>query len=97
MGNSMCFRFFFLGEPRRRYLCQHIENEFEIGHIVPEILFLQAFQGFVFLHGQSRPRFRHVVCEYCVFEIRFHAAGAPFVGELLSDLDGAEPLTDPLV
>ena len=86
-----------LGKLRGRGFGQHIQHDLQCAHVVPEVFLFETFQVFVLPGGHAGPGLCDLVGEDGVFHALLHAAGIPFIGQFFANLDGLQPLVDPLV
>lgn len=88
-------RLLFFGNFGRGSLGKHVQHQFEVGHIVAQILGFQTFVLLVLPRRHARPTLRDNVGQDRVLLPPFHTAAFPFIGLLLAYLDGFQPLVDP--
>ena len=75
---------------------QNVEGKFDDGHIVPQVLFLEALVMLVLPRGHSAPGFGNDVGEGCIL-LTLNTTPLPFVGELFANLDTLDALVNPFL
>ena len=76
-----------LGKLGRSGLSKHIEYQFQRGHVVPQIFFLQSFEVLILPCGHARPRFGDLIRQDSVFHAFLNATVLTFVGQFLAHLN----------
>ena len=82
---------------RDRSLCQRVQRQLNVGHIVTQIFLLQAFIVLVLSGCLATPTLRDGVCKRCILLTFGHACSVPFIRQFLPDLDAAQSLVNPFV
>ena len=85
------------GNLRSGRFAQHGEDEFEVGHVIAEILALEAFELGVLAGSEAEGGLGDFGGEDDVFARFPDAALFRFIGEFIADGDGAHPFLDPVV
>ena len=80
----------------RRRFSEHGEYEFEIIHMIPQILTFYPFELFVLIRSHAKCRPIYLVGEYSVFDSLFHAAIFPLIRESVTYSDATLSLIYPV-
>lgn len=78
-------------------LGQHGQNELDVGHVVAEIIPLQALNLLVFVDLQLKGALHDFVGQDGIFKAGPRAPLLPLIGQALADGDAPQPFVDPLL
>ena len=88
-------------EPVKQWLAQlgqqRIEREFDIGHVVAQVLLRQSLVALVLTGSHAAPGLGKYVGQDGKIPMLRDACALPFVGQLFAHLYGTHALVDPLV
>src|ERR1035437_848887 len=81
----------------RSALAEHIENEFEVIHMISQIFPFQTFQLFILARCHAKRCFRNLCGKNLVISFFLCATLLPFIGQFFTNDDASHSLFNPIL